>query len=182
MSKYEQELSPDMGVLSKEYRDKKNKCMVKEDPLNLIVDNLYLGNNKSTYDYDLLKKNKIEYIIRVLPEFDYNRMYSGIKYIHIPIKDNETCGKKMTNILNKISDFIHQKVMNRQRVLVACMAGHHRSGVFVSAYLIKYRGYNVNTAKKYINKIRPCAMRRDNVCMYYALNEFQKDHKKTLLL
>ena len=164
---YEQELSPDN-------KDKKNKCMVKENPMSMIITNLYLGNNDSTYDYDLLKKNKIEYIIRVLPEFDYNRMYPGIKYIHIPIKDNETCGRTMNRIFNKISDFIHQKIINGHRIICCCWAGHHRSASFVAAYLIKYHGYNFDTVKKYINSIRGCAMRRDDVCMYYALQEFQK--------
>lgn len=167
MSKYE--LSPDV-----QKSDKKNKCMIKEDPINKIVDHFYCGPDRSSYNYELLKRHNIKYIIRILPEFDFNRMYPGIKYIHIPIKDSETCGKTMNGLFNRISDFIHSKIILGQNVWIGCAQTHHRSMVLASAYLIKYRGYTINSAREHIRKLRPCALRRSNVCMYYALDAFQK--------
>jgi protein-tyrosine phosphatase len=152
-------------------------CMFIENPMNLIINNLYLGDFHSSYDIQLMKKYNIKHIIRIMPEFDKSRMISGIQYIHIPIKDKDTCNIQLNNLLNFTSDYIAKQLLRKENVLVHCKRGHHRSATIISAFLVKYLNVDSNIAAKYINSIRPCAMRRD-ICMLYGLKKFEENIQK----
>lgn len=159
--------------------DKENeKCNYKENDIDEVIPGLYLGNNSSSYNTDYLSKYNIKYIIRIMPEFDYNRMYRGITYVHIPFKDNELCAKDLNKLLNKTSDYIANILLQNQNVLlptnnilVHCKRGHHRSAVVVAAFLMKYLKLDYDSTVKYINNLRPCAIRKDK-CVVRALYKY----------
>ena len=46
-------------------------------------------------------------------------------------------------------------------ILVHCKRGHHRSGAIIASFLIKYLHLDYDSAVKYINYLRPYAMRRE---------------------
>jgi protein tyrosine/serine phosphatase len=156
--------------------DHSKKCAIPEADVDELIPRLYLGNYKSSYDEPFLRKHNIKYIFRVMPEFDNNKVYNGINYIHIPIKDNEMCLKNLDKLYDYTSDTIAKILLNQYNVgiLVHCKRGHHRSAALIAAFFIKYLKINYNTAAKYISRPRPCALRRES-CMVVALREYEKN-------
>lgn len=141
-------------------------CEFPEYDVNEIVHGLWLGNLKSAYDKGFLYNYKIKHILTLYEDFDYTKKYKGINYLIIPIRDKDMCNNVDTNIklFEQTSEFIYNALKNKENILVHCKKGHHRSGAAVAAFLIKYYKFEYENAIKYINKIRPCALRRDK-CM-----------------
>ena len=75
-------------------RAKKSICTYREDDANEIVPGLWLGNEKFGLDEHLIKQNKIGYIIRVMETTPLKKI-EGVKYLHIPIKDENVCLSKL---------------------------------------------------------------------------------------
>jgi len=153
---------------------KNDICTYKENNVDEILPNLWLGNYQSSLDIRFLKKNNIRYVIR-LTKTVY-REYPDIIYINIPISDDELCNENIdfTGIFNKTSDFIKEVLVNNYGILVHCKRGHHRSASIVAAFLIKYIKVDYTTSISYINNIRKCALRRNtcigkNLYKYYLM-------------
>ena len=145
-------------------------CEFPEYDVNEIVHGLWLGNLKSAYDRGFLYNYKIKHILTLYEDFDNTKKYKDINYMIIPIRDINTCntGTDTINLFNQTNQFILNALKNKENVLVHCKKGHHRSGAVVAAFLIKHYNYDYDDAIKYINKLRPCALRRDK-CMSNAL-------------
>ncbi len=158
-----------------------DKCLFKENNIDEVISGdgikLFLGDQIAASDKNILIKNKIQVILRVMPNPDHNQMYRGIKYIVIPIKDKETCEVDMNKLFDKTYIYICNALKNKQNILVHCKRGHHRSAAVVGAFLIKFFKIDYKIVTQYINNIRPCALRKDK-CMvkslakyYYYLND-----------
>ena len=148
-------------------------CEFPEYDVNEIVPGLWLGNIKSAYDKTFLNNYSIKHILTLYEAFDNNYKYSNINYLTIPIRDKQMCNGNvnMNEFFDKMSEFIYKALKNKESVLVHCKKGHHRSAAVVAAFLIKYYKFDYLTATKYINKLRPCALRRDK-CMSHDLFKY----------
>ncbi|XP_050537968.1 dual specificity phosphatase 21 [Daktulosphaira vitifoliae] len=76
------------------------------------------------------------------------------KYHKIQVIDNP-----QTNLrphIDQVVDLIHQEYLNGGLTVVHCAAGVSRSATFCIAYLIKYRGMDMNKAYRHVAKCRPC--------------------------
>lgn len=155
--------------------DHSKKCKLPEADVDEIIPRLFLGNYKSSYSTQFIREHNIKYIIRVMPEFDNDKIYNNVIYIHIPIKDDQTCLKNLNNLYEYTSDTIAKILLYKKDagILVHCKRGHHRSAAVIVAFLIKYLKLNFNTGIKYINDKRPCALRRRS-CMVIALENYAK--------
>jgi len=145
------------------------KCNYYENDYNQIVPNLWLGNCKSACNNNFIKKNNIKHIICIMPK--QMQHFNHIKYINIPIKDNNTCDINLQYFFDNITDYIKNCIINNEAVLVHCKRGHHRSATVIAAFLIKYLKIDYITAIYYINYLRPCALRRET-CMGNELYKF----------
>lgn len=148
-----------------------NNCEHPEYDANEVIPGLWLGNNKSSYDSDFIKENKIKHIIRVMPEFDFSKVFHGVVYLHIPLRDQESCNYNLIKMMNVTSDYIDKCLKKNEPVLIHCKRGHHRSAAITAAYMIKYKKIPYEKIMRYINKLRPCALRRDT-CMSRGLFKF----------
>lgn len=146
-------------------------CEYLENNVDEIIPNLWLGDYKSSYNYNFLVENNIKYIIRVMPEFDIYRKFHDITYIHIPIKDQDICYKNLIDLFEITNNFIKHILNKKKAVLIHCKRGHHRSASIVAAFLLKHLKLDYMTTLSYINSIRPCALRRDT-CMTRALFKY----------
>lgn len=166
-----------LDIDSKMQPDKSIPCLEKEEPMDEIVQNLFLGDYESSTRRDLLDKHGIKHIVRVMPDpDDAPQKFDHITYVQVPIKDNETCGINLNHIFDYTTDYIAQQLTKGEPVLVHCKRGHHRSATIVAAYLLRYHKVDLESIVKRIKSFRPCALRRD-VCMMDAL----KNYKKTLI-
>lgn len=139
-----------------------------ENDVDEIIPGLFLGNEKASYNPEFLKQYNIKYIIRVMPQFDYSKQDSNIKYYHIPIKDSKLCNLKInyqhvfSNTIPQIDNLLKK---NDGNILVHCKRGHHRSAAIVAAYLVKYKGMSYQESINYIKKIRPYALHKNSCIM-----------------
>lgn len=152
--------------------DYSKKCFIKENPLDEIINGLYLGDEDASCDKNILSNNKINHIIRVMQESDSStNIFPDIKYIRIPIRDKEVCNLDLCSSFDKIGSYIKNKLDSKENILVHCKRGHHRSAIFVVAFLFKFMGWPLNIAFDHIKKLRPCALRRDT-CLMKSLKKY----------
>lgn len=140
-----------------------------EPDCTYILDNLWLGNFKSAFDYNFLTKNKIKKVINVT--FDIPNVFkdSEIQYIQFEISEKHPCNKNLAYILNTGADTIHTELNKNNNVLVHCKRGHHRSASIIAFYLIKYHNMSVYDAIYYIKKYRPNSFRRMTCMVNYLI-------------
>ena len=143
-----------------------------EYDVNEIIPNLWLGNYKAACDKKFLNDYKIKNVITIMDNFDNNCRYNNIRYVNIPIKDKSVCNINFNEIFEKTNKFIKLCLDKGESVLVHCKKGHHRSAAIVVGYLIKHENWGFVESVKYINNLRPYALRRDtcmskNVFKYY---------------
>ena len=171
--------------------DKSDACNYFENDVDEIVPNLWLGNYESSNSVEFLENNNIRYIIRLVKEFefdprdqkiikdkniivtDFGFIYhrNGCTYYHFPIADSDMCYKNMNQLFEQTNNIICKKLKNRDKILVHCKKGHHRSATVVGAFLIKHLGIDYIETVIYINSIRKCALRRD-ACMVHGLFKY----------
>lgn len=154
--------------------DISTKCGIPEANVVEIIPHMYLGNYKSSCNDAFIKNNNIKYIMRITPQFDYDKMCKGVTYVHIPIKDKEMCDKDLNTLFDYTSDMIAKILLDKpENILVHCKRGHHRSAAIIIAFFMKYLKLDYETSYIYISNKRPCALRRDT-CMIEALHKYHK--------
>jgi protein-tyrosine phosphatase len=120
---------------------------------NIIVENLLLGNKKSSETYG----DRMYFVVNCTKDI---KLPTNCKEsVRIPIDDLPSEADKLlyymlrTNILQKI----HLNITNKKPVLVHCFAGMQRSCAVVACYLISYYNVTPLMAIKYIKQRRRVA-------------------------
>lgn len=134
-----------------------------EYDVNEIVPGLWLGNLKAASSEELLKMHNIKTVFSVMDKHYLVPKYHSVNYYVLPIDDRETCRKNIDNMVDVCVTNIH-KLLKSTNILVHCKNGHHRSAVIVGCYLMKYWDMDYETVVKFINMVRPYALRR-HTCM-----------------
>jgi len=75
-----------------------------------------------------------------------------IGYLHVPTPDFTAPELDRIDIA---VDFIHEKISEKQAVMVHCAAGMGRAGTILACYLIKYQKYSAQDAINKVRKERP---------------------------
>lgn len=156
-----------------------NKQIIKENDVDEIIPNLWLGNLKSSSNKNFIDQYKIKNIMSVMNNHHLVQKYDNINYLTIPIRDKYVCDINLNKMLNYTCEYISDCLKNKNPILIHCKNGHHRSGVIVAAFLIKYLNMDYISAVKYINNIRPLALRRDT-CMNNHLFEYSEHLKNKI--
>lgn len=109
-----------------------NKLIAKSSGLvEKLSDNLYIGDLKAATMPKLMKDMDI---IINLSCYRYPELESKT-YIHEDIPD--TPEYDISQHFDKLSEIIHEGILNNKRVFVHCVAGISRSSTIVLAYMIK---------------------------------------------
>jgi len=150
---------------------------LKENDVDMIIPNLWLGNTIAAMDENFIRQNNIKYILNVTENIPCP--FLDITYYHVPIKDKLMCDEKSRNVmLNYIDDsidFIHKGLCEGVGVLVHCKRGHHRSSGMVVAFLMKYMNIGFLPACIYIKNIRPFALDRKTCTNKWNLEYYKKN-------
>ena len=152
-----------------------NKATGTQD-YNKILNNLYLGNYKSSLDDEFLKENNIKYVINCTPNLPFhNSILDNNRYrlSMLDIPDSENI-KLMNNKIDDVVNFI-EKNINNGGILVHCNWGFMRSATILVAYLIKKFRINKDDAINYIRDIRPYALNK-----FFNFNEVLDKYQKKL--
>ncbi len=99
--------------------------------LDLIVENMYLGDVEAALSEELLRKNEIGFVIN-LSNTRYQE-YENIEYFHIDIEDESDVE------ISIYFDIVNDKIKEYQdtKILIHCMNSVSRSVVIVLQYLLQ---------------------------------------------
>ena len=117
-----------------------------------VFDWLYLGTFTNACDIEELKRMNIKYILNCAIECKNTTLPKDIKELHLKIRDN--INFDIIPFFKQSNDFINQVRGAGGKILIHCKLGISRSAAIVIAYLIKYYGFNFNSALKFIKKQR----------------------------
>ena len=113
---------------------------------------LFLGTFSNACDINELRRNNIKYILNCASECRNTSLPDDIKELHLNIRDEK--GFDLIKFFDEANIFMNKVRMSGGVMLVHCKYGISRSATFIIAYLIKYFGFTVQSALKYIKNIR----------------------------
>lgn len=110
--------------------------------MNLICENLYLGDQSAALSLDLLLHHGVTHVLN-LTESVPNLFRPQLKYLQLKVIDDEA--QNLESFFMPSIDFIEEGRQNG-KVLVHCKAGVSRSAAIVLAYLIWKKSWTLSTA------------------------------------
>ena len=113
---------------------------------------LYLGTFTNACDIEELRRMNIKYILNCAIECKNETLPKDIKELHLKIRDNVNFD--IIPFFKQSNEFINQVRAAKGNILIHCKLGISRSAAIVIAYLIKFYGFNFNSALKFIKKQR----------------------------
>jgi protein-tyrosine phosphatase len=119
----------------------------------LIKDNIYVGSSFNAASFELMKELNIKYIINVTQDIPNYFKDHGIKYLKIPIKDNNM------DSIDKYLDLAYQKILefqeeNNGNILIHCFVGASRSVTVAMYYMIIKYNMTVDDSLNYLKQNR----------------------------
>ena len=122
-----------------------------DDPMNYIIDNIYLGDSVAAGDEDFLKEHNITTVVNCAIGCTSN--YKDLKFLELQLRDEE-----LQDLFPKFEvayKFIKKNSKNNANILVHCILGMSRSASLVVFYLMKEKGWDYDRAIDYIRERRP---------------------------
>ncbi|KLO18048.1 phosphatases II [Schizopora paradoxa] len=121
--------------------------------VDLIVENLFLGNLVAARSPRSLSERRISHIVSVCADpIPADSPASGIRQLRIPVEDVEYADLLIH--LPMACRFIHQALSEGGVVLVHCEQGLSRSATVVAAYLMWTRRLRATDALEFIRRAR----------------------------
>jgi atypical dual specificity phosphatase len=119
--------------------------------MNFIIDNIYLGDENDSKNYEELKKADITHILiaakNFVPHFE-----KDFSYLYLPIYDSPYTN--LSKFITQSNDFISESQKSGKNILIHCGAGISRSASLVIAYLISVKKMTYTDAKLFLKQRR----------------------------
>ena len=128
-----------------------NIILGQDDPMNYIIDNIYLGDSNAGGNEEYLKSYNITAVVNCA--VDCISYFQDIKYIELNLIDEDQ--QSLFPKLEVAYKFI--KLNSQNNVLVHCILGKSRSTSLVIYYLMKEKKWDFDTCINYIRERRPIA-------------------------
>lgn len=134
--------------------------LVNYNPMDKIIDGLYLGNVAAASDLKMLYKNGITHIVRVLKGNFGKVYYDKFSYKIIQIDDlpNQNLQKYFDSAHKFIDEALSENSEGniKNKVLVHCQVGMSRSATIVIGYLMrKFPEMSLSKAHRFVKSKRP---------------------------
>ena len=120
-----------------------------------IINNLYVGNYKSSQN-DIITKENFEIIINCTPNLPFHS--ENTHNYRLNVKDNISYNSNIIILKKsvKLLPLIHQNIENK-KILIHCRAGQQRSATLATMYLMKYHNMSAEKATIFVREKRPNA-------------------------
>ena len=155
-----------------------NMISERENDMDQIIPNVWLGNYEAAYNKEELDKHNIKYISNITDTIECP--FSDKYYLYIPIRDKYSCNLATKHFIIKnylrAFVFIDTALSDKSAVLIHCKKGHHRSANLLLFYLIYKYNIGYIEALIYIKSKRPEAL-----CRKTCINKWGMDVYKYLV-
>ena len=132
-------------------------------------------------NYNIIKEKKIKNIIH-LSKYEPFIKKMDLDEIRIPIDyDDEESMEKQNIIIYQhlfdVTDYIHEKIINNEKVMLLGQFGKQDIDVFVVAYLIRFGKINIQTSISFL-KSKKKDIFNPKCLFFFALNKFYNELNK----
>ena len=106
----------------------------------------------SIKEIDWVIEQGVKSIVTIREEPLDDDWIKNVNYLHVMSND---MGVPEFDDLTNTVDFIHQRLNDKEPVMVHCLAGLGRTGTILASYLVKYENMSADEAIEKVRKIRP---------------------------
>ena len=126
----------------------------KPDNFSWIVEKKLAGSaiTTSKEEVDWLKQEGVKSIVTIREEPLEDEWIKDVNYLHV--HSNDMGVPEFDDLVSSV-DFIHERLVNNEPVMVHCLAGLGRTGTILACYLIKHEKMSSDDAITKIRKQRP---------------------------
>lgn len=117
------------------------------------------GMPTSFEEINWVRKQGVKSIITMTERGLPDSWVEGLEYLHIPTED---LSAPDIDKIDVAVDFIHERIKNKDPVMVHCAAGIGRTGTILASYLIKYQNLTAGEAIKKIRQERPGSIQSES--------------------
>ena len=139
------------------------------NPIDHIIDNIYLGDFRTADDINLLKEYNITHIINCAFNLP-NKFPNEITYKRLDLRDEPN--QPIIEKLEEAYEFIKEN--KDKNIFIHCVFGKSRSGSVVIFYIMKEKKLNFQDAKNYVKNIRNIV--EPNSGFELELNKYYDEH------
>ena len=126
----------------------------------LLQDKLAGSGMPTTFEeINWVRKQGVKSIITMTERGLPDSWVEGLEYLHIPTED---LSAPDIDKIDATVDFIHERIKNKDPVMVHCAAGIGRTGTILASYLIKYQNLTAKEAIKKIRQERPGSIQSES--------------------
>ena len=141
------------------------------NPIDHIIDNIYLGDFRTADNIDILKEHNITHIINCAFNLP-NKYPEQITYKRLELRDETD--QPIIEKLEEAYQFIKEN--KDKNIFVHCVFGKSRSASVVIFYIMKEKKLNFNEAKNFVKNIRQIV--EPNSGFENELNRYYEKHIK----
>ena len=130
------------------------KIWKKPDNFSWIIEKKLAGSAipTSKEEVDWLKQEGVKSIVTIREVPLEDEWIKDVNYLHV--HSNDMGVPEFDDLVSSV-DFIHERLVNNEPVMVHCLAGLGRTGTILACYLIKHEKMSSDDAITKIRKQRP---------------------------
>ena len=131
--------------------------MSEEKDYQEILPGVWLGNHLASEDSKFFKKNKIKAVLNTTKTLPNKFVSDKIEYMKIPVNDQlkQIDFDLMTEYLPFAVSYIRKHIIQKNNLLIHCLAGKSRSAICMAGYLVKYHKMTPEQSIQFVLKKRP---------------------------
>ncbi|MEM1943629.1 MAG: dual specificity protein phosphatase family protein [Candidatus Caldarchaeum sp.] len=99
-----------------------------------------------------LKSRGVSAIISLTEQPLPKHLVDGFTYLHFPLKDHQPADAPT---LMKIVEAVETLLSRGHKTLIHCQAGHGRTGMVLTAFLMKHKGLGWREGLEFVRRLRP---------------------------
>lgn len=132
------------------------------------------GMPTSFEEVNWIRNQGIKSIITMTEDSLPNSWLNGLEYLHVPTEDLTAPDLEK---IDSAVDYINERILNKEPVMVHCAAGIGRTGTILASYLIKYQKMTAAEAIDKVRNERPGSVQSDIQEMAVSMYEKYLKHK-----